>query len=43
MAIDDKPRGWRDAEQAVDRAALRYGSGTVRPAALVRGEDDHRR
>ena len=43
MAIDDRPRGWRDAEQAVDRAALRYGSGTVRPAALVRGEDDHRR
>ena len=43
MAIDDKPRGWRDAEQAVDRAALRYGSGTVRPAALVRGDDESRR
>jgi len=27
--------GWREAEQAVDRAALRFGPGAVRPAALV--------
>jgi DNA polymerase-4 len=42
MALDDKPHGWRDAEQAADRAALRYGPGTVRPAALVRPDDDLR-
>jgi DNA polymerase-4 len=28
-------KGWREAEQAVDRAAQRFGAGAVRPAALV--------
>jgi DNA polymerase IV len=27
--------GWREAEQAADRAARRFGAGAVRPAALV--------
>jgi DNA polymerase-4 len=27
--------GWREAEQAVDRAVERFGKGVVRPAALV--------
>jgi DNA polymerase-4 len=27
--------GWREAEQAVDRAVSRFGSGAVRPAALI--------
>jgi DNA polymerase-4 len=27
--------GWREAEQAVDRASARFGAGAVRPAALV--------
>ncbi len=27
--------GWRDAEQAVDRASARFGRGAVRPATLV--------
>ena len=27
--------GWREAEQAVDQAALRFGAGAVQPAALV--------
>ncbi|MDQ6875357.1 MAG: DNA polymerase IV [Actinomycetota bacterium] len=34
--------GWRDAEQAVDRASLRFGAGAVRPAALVGPDDDRR-
>lgn len=28
--------GWREAEQAVDRATERFGAGVVRPATLVR-------
>jgi DNA polymerase-4 len=35
LALDDRPQGWREAEQAADRAALRFGSGAVRPASLV--------
>lgn len=35
LALDERPRGWRDAEEAVDRAARRFGAGAVRPAALV--------
>ncbi|RZS82932.1 DNA polymerase-4 [Motilibacter rhizosphaerae] len=31
-----RPTSWRDAERAADRAAARFGSGAVRPAALVR-------
>lgn len=34
--------GWRDAEQAVDRASLRFGAGAVRPAALVGPDEDRR-
>jgi len=32
--------GWRDADQAVDRAAQRFGAGVVRPAALVPRDGD---
>jgi DNA polymerase-4 len=28
-------RGWREAEEAVDRLAAKYGSGSVRPARLL--------
>jgi DNA polymerase-4 len=35
LALDERPQGWREAEQAVDRASARFGAGTVRPAALV--------
>jgi len=38
LAFGDRPTGWREAEQAMDRIAARFGTGTVRPAALV--EDD---
>jgi len=36
LALGEDPAPWRDAEQAVDRIAGRFGTGTVRPAALVR-------
>jgi DNA polymerase IV len=35
-ALDDRPAGWREAEQAVDRISRRFGTDTVRPAALFR-------
>jgi nucleotidyltransferase/DNA polymerase involved in DNA repair len=36
LAFDEPERGWREAERAMDQVAHRFGSGTVRPAALVR-------
>ena len=36
LLLGEPDRGWREAEQAVDRAAQRFGSGAVRPAALRR-------
>jgi DNA polymerase IV len=39
LALGERSKGWRDAEQAVDRAALRFGSGAVRPASLVDRDD----
>jgi DNA polymerase-4 len=35
LALDERPQGWREAEQAVDRASARFGAGAVRPASLV--------
>jgi DNA polymerase-4 len=35
LALGERDQGWREAEQAVDRAARRFGAGAVRPAALV--------
>ncbi len=35
LQLGEREHGWRDAEQAVDRAARRFGAGSVRPAALV--------
>jgi DNA polymerase-4 len=39
LLLGDKEIGWREAEQAVDRAAHRFGAGAVRPAALVEPDD----
>jgi DNA polymerase-4 len=36
LSFGEAPAAWRDAEQAVDKIAGRFGTGTVRPAALVR-------
>jgi len=35
LLLDERPQGWREAEQAADRASARFGRGAVRPAALV--------
>jgi DNA polymerase-4 len=35
LELGEREHGWRDAEQAVDRAARRFGAGSVRPATLV--------
>ncbi len=38
LAFDEPEYGWREAERAVDRAALRFGTGVVGPAALLTDE-----
>jgi DNA polymerase-4 len=41
MLLDEPEVGWREAEQAVDRASARFGRGSVRPARLLgTGGDD---
>jgi DNA polymerase-4 len=40
LQLGEKDSGWREAEQAVDKASRRFGAGAVRPAALVRTEQD---
>ncbi|MFZ0324580.1 MAG: DNA polymerase IV [Actinomycetes bacterium] len=35
LALDERQRGWREAEQAIDRASARFGVGSVKPASLV--------
>jgi DNA polymerase-4 len=40
MLLDEPELGWREAEQAVDRATARFGRGTVRPARLL-GPGEH--
>jgi DNA polymerase IV len=38
LAFGERPTSWREAEQAVDRIAGRFGTDTVRPAILVDGD-----
>jgi DNA polymerase-4 len=35
LLLGEKEHGWREAEQAVDKASRRFGTGAVRPATLV--------
>jgi DNA polymerase-4 len=35
LQLGEKESGWREAEQAVDKASRRFGAGAVRPATLV--------
>jgi len=37
LVLGERARGRREAEQAADRAAARFGAGVVRPATLVPG------
>ncbi len=37
LILGARERGWSEADRAVDRAALRFGSSAVRPATLLGG------
>jgi DNA polymerase-4 len=43
LVLGERADHWREAEQAVDKIAHRFGSGAVRPAALVPADIDERR
>jgi DNA polymerase IV len=38
LAFGQRAAGWRDAERALDRISGRFGTDSVRPAALVTGQ-----
>jgi DNA polymerase-4 len=40
--LDDRPTGWREAEQAVDKITRRFGASAVRPAAALMDDGDGR-
>ena len=40
LILGSRERGWREAEGAIDRAQARFGPGSVKPARLVKGEDE---
>lgn len=40
LALGEKETGWREAEQAMDKAIRRFGPDAVLPASLVRGKLD---
>jgi DNA polymerase-4 len=35
LLLGERDSGWREADQAVDRASRRFGAGSVRPATLL--------
>lgn len=35
LVLGERAHGWRDADDAVDRAGARFGAGSVRPATLL--------
>src|SRR5680860_971956 len=37
LVLGERERGWSEADQAVDRAVLRFGNSAVRPATLLGG------
>jgi DNA polymerase IV len=42
LALGERAQGWREADQAVDRASARFGAGAVRSASLVGERGDER-
>jgi len=38
LALGEREHGWAEADQAMDRAGRRFGSGAVRPATLLSGD-----
>jgi DNA polymerase-4 len=36
LTLGEPEAGWREAEQAMDKAAQKFGRGAIRPAALMR-------
>ena len=38
LVLGEREHGWAEADQAVDRAVLRFGSAAVRPATLLSGD-----
>ncbi len=43
LVLGARDSGWREAEQAVDKASRRFGAGVVRPAVLVDPESSRHR
>lgn len=43
LVLGERPASWREAERTVDKIARKFGSGAVRPAALVPDEHDRLR
>jgi DNA polymerase IV len=41
MSFDDRPVGWREAEQAMDRIAGKFGTDTIQPGTLLRVAKPH--
>jgi DNA polymerase IV len=39
LTLGERDRGWREAEQAADAAAARFGPGVIGPASLLRTAD----
>ncbi|PPK95249.1 DNA polymerase-4 [Kineococcus xinjiangensis] len=35
LVLGERPQGWREADEAVDRVSARFGRGAVRPASLL--------
>lgn len=35
LELGERDRGWREAQEAIDRAIARFGSGSIQPARLV--------
>jgi DNA polymerase-4 len=39
LALGAREKGWREADTAIDQARARFGSSSVRPGRLIKGDD----